>query len=79
MGDLAGLIAPRPMIVVAGTDDSIFPQQGVKRAFEDALRVYEAAGSPKNLKLILDHGPHRFFPEEAWKAMDGYTGNKPIP
>jgi cephalosporin-C deacetylase-like acetyl esterase len=79
MGDLAGLIAPRPMIAVAGTDDPIFPQPGVRRAFKDAMRMYKAADSSKNLKLIIDHGPHRFFPEEAWKAMDGYTGDSSIP
>jgi len=33
MGDLALLIAPRPLIVVAGKKDTIFPIKGVRETY----------------------------------------------
>lgn len=39
MGDLAGLIAPRPLVIVAGKEDKIFPIDGVKESFKTAQRL----------------------------------------
>jgi hypothetical protein len=74
MGDLAGLIAPRPMVIVSGRDDPIFPQSGVHKAYKEARRIYTAAGAPDNLTLVVGEGGHRFFADLSWEAMNRYIG-----
>lgn len=65
MCDLAGLIAPRPMVVVAGRDDNIFPIEATKENFARMQHYYTAAGAPDHCKLYIGQGGHRFYPE-AW-------------
>lgn len=69
VGDLAGLIAPRKLLIVTGRDDEIFPLEGVKRAFEKAQQVYAAAGAPENIRLVIGEGGHRFYAAPAWPVV----------
>ncbi|MDW7657283.1 MAG: alpha/beta hydrolase family protein, partial [Bacillota bacterium] len=64
MGDLALLIAPRPLIVVCGRDDTIFPLPGVQREFAKVRQIYDAAGVPDRCRLIVGEGGHRFYAEQ---------------
>lgn len=66
MGDLALLIAPRPLIVVCGRDDAIFPLPGVQREFETVRQIYTAAGVPDRCHLIVGAGGHRFYAAQSW-------------
>jgi dienelactone hydrolase len=72
MGDLAGLIAPRPLVIVSGREDPIFPQHGVQKAFKEAKRMYEGAGASDKLKLVIGEGGHRFYADLGWGAMNPY-------
>ena len=69
MGELAGLIAPRRLLVVAGREDEIFPIEGVETAFEMAQEIFTAAGCPDNLELVVGPGGHRFYADAAWPAI----------
>lgn len=69
MGDLSALIAPRPLIVVCGKDDPIFPLFGVKEAYETIKKVYKKAGAENNCRLVIGDGEHRFYAEPAWKEF----------
>lgn len=68
-GDVAGLFAPKPMVVVAGEQDEIFPIEGVRKSFERIRHIYAAAGAPDNCKLAIGPEGHRFYAEPAWNAM----------
>lgn len=70
MGDLAGLIAPRKLLIVAGNEDDIFPIEGVKETYERAKQLFEAAGVPENCKLVIGQGGHQFYPKEAWPVFN---------
>ena len=72
MGDLAGLIAPRPLVIVAGKDDDIFPIEGVKKAFSTAQSQYAAANAADNIKLVIGNGGHRFYADDAWQVMNTF-------
>jgi hypothetical protein len=72
MGDLAGLIAPRPLVVVSGIEDPIFPQLGVQKAYKEARRMYAGAGAMDKLRLVVGEGGHRFYADLGWEAMNGY-------
>ncbi|MEA4824029.1 MAG: alpha/beta hydrolase family protein [Clostridiaceae bacterium] len=69
MGDLAMLIAPRPLIVVCGKDDSIFPLEGVKREFATVEKIYRAAGVPENCAMIVGDAGHRFYAKPSWPVF----------
>jgi dienelactone hydrolase len=74
MGDLACLIAPRPLIVVAGQKDPIFPIAAVKRTFALIREIYLAAGAKGNCKLVVGKGGHRIYPELSWSAFRKMSG-----
>ena len=69
MGDMAGLIAPRPLTVVAGREDGIFPIHAVEKTFARIQEIYDAAGAPDNCRLIVGDGGHRFYAPEAWPVF----------
>jgi dienelactone hydrolase len=66
MGELAGLVAPRKLIAVAGETDEIFPIEGTRRAFETARSIYAAAGCEENIRLVVGPEGHRFYADLAW-------------
>ena len=69
MGDLGGLIAPRPMVVVCGKDDPIFPLHGVKKSFDVIKKAYKKMGKEDLCRLVIGDGGHQFFPEDAWPVV----------
>ena len=69
MGDLAGLIAPRKLVVVNGKNDDIFPEPGVIESFDIIKKMYAAAGVPDNCALVTGNGGHRFYADDAWPVM----------
>lgn len=71
MGDLAGLIAPRNLIIVSGKEDSIFPINSAKEQFEIAKELYMQT-SGKCVHVIGEEG-HRFYYDAAWNAFDKIT------
>lgn len=61
MDDLAGLIAPRWQLIVAGRDDAIFPIAGVREAYARLEAIYRAAGAPERLEFFAGEGGHRYY------------------
>ncbi len=74
MGDLAGLIAPRPLIVVNGQDDAIFPLHSALEQMEIARTYYQEAGAPQNIDHVIGPEGHRFYAALSWQAFDRLTG-----
>lgn len=66
MGEVAALIAPKPLIVVAGERDPIFRIEGVRKAYSVIEEIYKREGAPDNCRLIVGDGEHRFFKDIAW-------------
>lgn len=69
MGDLAGLIAPRILVVAAGREDDIFPLEGTKEAFNQAARLYLHAGAPQNCALVIGEGGHLNYADHLWQKL----------
>lgn len=67
MGDLAGLIAPRDLVVVHGDQDEIFPDPAVREAFAQAEALYHLFGG--RIRLVTGEGGHRFYADQAWTAL----------
>ncbi len=68
MADVMGLFAPRPVVLVAGEKDEIFPVEGVKKAFRHLKKIYTAAGAGRRCHLVIGSQGHRFYAEDAWAA-----------
>lgn len=69
MADVMGLFAPRPVVIVAGKTDSIFPVRAVRSAFKHLKKIYRAAGAEEHCHLVVGDGGHRFYAEPGWKKM----------
>lgn len=74
MPDLAGLIAPRPLVVVAGREDDLFPFTGVRDAFAAIQRIYAATGATDQCALVVGKGGHRFYAGAAWPVFEELSG-----
>ena len=70
MHDLTGLIAPRPLIVLTGQKDEIFPIDGVRKSFETVKAVYKKAGAEDNCKLVETPYGHYWAPEITWAEIN---------
>ena len=70
MEDLACLIAPRPLTVLAGQKDEIFPLEAVKQSYATVQKIYDRAGAENNCKLVVMPEGHFWCPEEAWAAIN---------
>lgn len=69
--DVLGLFAPRPVVIVAGANDAIFPLPGVRRAFRRLRAIYRAAGAPDGCRLVVGPEGHRFYEDLAWREASG--------
>ena len=76
MSDLAGLFAPRPMLIIAGTLDAIFPIDAVRKGFADLRRIYRDAGAEKDVELYEGAGGHRYYAARAWDFFDEKLGRQ---
>ncbi len=69
VADVLGLFAPRPVVIVAGKDDPIFPLAGARRAYRQLSAIYRAAGAAGKCRLVvIGPGGHRFYEDLAWDA-----------
>lgn len=66
MADLACLIAPRKFLVIAGKDDTIFPVDGVRDAFETVKKIYKKEGHEDRIKLVVTDKGHWWCEDLVW-------------
>jgi dienelactone hydrolase len=73
--DLAGLIAPRPMLIEAADYDPIFPIASVKRAVARTRGVYRVFGAPDAVATDYFRGRHQVSGAKAydflWNTLQG--------
>ncbi len=69
MADVMGCAAPKPVVIVAGKDDPIFPIKAVRRSFKRLKQIYEAAGAGDRCHLVVGPEGHRFYADLAWPKM----------
>jgi dienelactone hydrolase len=74
MADIMGLFAPKPLVIVAGERDPIFPIAGVRESFKKLKAIYRAAGAADRCHLVVGPGGHRFYAARAWPQMQRELG-----
>lgn len=60
MGDLAALMAPRPLRIIAGELDPIFPAEGVRQQFETLKEAYALLQVKNQVSLRFHPGGHTY-------------------
>ena len=64
--DVAGLIAPRPLQVVHGAADPLFPQPEIERAIDHLRSIYAATGASERFSHAVGPAGHRFYAKLMW-------------
>ncbi len=69
MYDVAGLIAPRPVLMVNGQSDPIFPIEATRRAYAHLQNIYAAQGAAQKCELFIGSGGHRYYKARVWSFV----------
>ncbi|HRU05222.1 MAG TPA: alpha/beta hydrolase family protein [Candidatus Brocadiia bacterium] len=64
--DIAGLIAPRPLLIETGSHDDNYSRDRALLALAALRRIYEAAGAADRLDADLFEGGHEWSGRKAW-------------
>jgi predicted esterase len=72
--DLAGLIAPRPLLIESGTDDPIFPVAAARREHELLATLYQLLGASDRLEHDVFEGGHRWHGDRAYPFLERWLG-----
>jgi len=68
--DMAGLIAPRPLLIEHGIEDPIFPIQATRQAYQDLARVYALLNRADHLEADYHAGGHCFGGGKVFAFLD---------
>lgn len=71
--DLMALAVPRPLMIMDGLQDGLFPRSGVENAYEKIGNAYAKTGYPDRFETRTYDRPHEFNEEmqdEMWKWLE---------
>lgn len=71
--DVASLAAPKPMLLLAGDQDPLFPPEAVYQAWDKMAKVWKAWGYPDRLSVKMWSGSHVFIDQQQDYAYDWLT------
>lgn len=69
MGELACLIAPRPLVLVAGVTDIGFHIDGSREVAGIAQKIYDKAGASDKFRFIEGPEGHRYYASLSWPVV----------
>lgn len=70
MQDLACLIAPRRLVIIAGRYDTCFLIEGVERGYKTVEKIFKKEGVENNCRLIITENEHWWCEDIVWPAID---------
>ena len=74
MSDVAGLIAPRSVLFVHGSNDPIYPIGETRKAYNALKRIYKYAGAESHVSLYEGQGGHQYYEEAVWPFIKKQFG-----
>ena len=69
MSDIAGLIAPRPLVIAAGRTDPIFPIAPTEECFDSIQSIYDSVDSREKCALLIGDGGHLNYADLLWDKI----------
>jgi len=70
--DIAGLIAPRPLLVEYGMWDECFKIDDCVQSIKPLKKIFSAAGAADKLEIEINPGPHAFGARKAYSFFQKY-------
>ena len=70
--DIAGLMAPRPLLIELGVQDTGFPIEDQLEGFEALKKIQAAAGAAEDLWAEVHPGEHMFANNKAKEFFANY-------
>jgi dienelactone hydrolase len=74
MPSIIGLIAPRPLLIEAGTRDPIFPILAVRKAYALLESIYGVLGEEEKLDIDIFEGDHQISGRKAYAWFERWLG-----
>ncbi|MFP4500810.1 MAG: alpha/beta hydrolase [Candidatus Hydrogenedentota bacterium] len=74
MSDVAALIAPRPLLIISGDEDSIFPIEATRRAFTQLAETYTVLDARDNLESDFFSGEHQWSNRKTLPFLEQHLG-----
>ena len=77
---VAALIAPRPLLILSGMKDDIFPPDGYREVFRQARRLYDLHGKSECIREVdedVGHADTPLFRKEAREWMNRWLRDEP--
>ena len=84
LGDRAATMAtfaPRAVMMINGSEDWLFPTDGVLNTYYRAKKAYRALGIEERIELTLFEGPHLFLDwvrDVGYRWLDRWLKQSPI-
>jgi hypothetical protein len=72
--DLQGLIAPRPLLITIGANDTCFKVDTAMQCYRQLAVIYDAAGAAERLELDLHPGEHGWAGNKSETFFSRYLG-----
>lgn len=70
MAEIAGCIAPRPLLLETATNDPFFPREHTAPEIRRLKRIYAVFGEPSRLRVDVFGDGHRFYGDHALGWFD---------
>jgi len=73
--DRASIACPKPLMLLLGSRDPLFPVESIRHAFEKMQKVWDSQGAGNRLYTRLYDVPHEFIlemQEDAFEWLDSY-------
>jgi dienelactone hydrolase len=74
MSDVAALIAPRPALIISGTEDKIFPIEATRRAYDALAKTYGVLGASEALESDFFEGGHEWSNRKSLPFLKKHLG-----
>ena len=79
MSDVVALHAPRPVLLINGIKDTIFPIAQAREGYEELKMVYALLGVPDRLDADFFDGPHAWSNNKSLPFLEKHFGKKAGP
>ena len=66
IGEITALLAPRPLRIINGKNDPIFPIAGVDEPYQVVQQAYEISHVPESISLVFHQGEHLYDYQESY-------------
>jgi dienelactone hydrolase len=76
LSDLAGLVAPRPLLVENGMRDDIFPIDAVKKTVKRSRAAWKVFGADKNVETDYFDGAHQIHGVKAYSFLQKHLTSR---